>query len=321
MRLVHIQLVLIVIIWFIWFFMTGYSQIIDLFTSYFPIMVIMLFGSFVAGSTSLGGGAVAFPVFTKVLSIPSDTALVFSLAIQSIGMTAASLMLLLSRTPIVKKVILISVIPGAFGVYLGLFHLNGLFAEGQTKYAFSVFSLFVALVLIYDRFINHRNLKEPEFNKGLQDISTYVIVFGSLVGGVLSGLIGTGIDFVLFTLMILFSKVGLKNAVATSVCVMAINAVIGFSMVYFFTGDFSGVVVDYWLAAVPIVVVGGPLGALACKYLHRDIIFYFLMVLIFLDALSTSWILGKQMYLLITCVGLAGCLICWLLRNKIWRLG
>ena len=36
--------------------------------------VTMVFGSFVAGSTPQGGGAVAFPVFTKVLDIDASVA-------------------------------------------------------------------------------------------------------------------------------------------------------------------------------------------------------------------------------------------------------
>ncbi|MCK5889994.1 MAG: sulfite exporter TauE/SafE family protein, partial [Methylococcales bacterium] len=55
-----------------------------------PITLTMVFGSFIAGATSEGGGAIAFPVFTKVLAMPPFDAKVFSLAIQSIGMMAAT---------------------------------------------------------------------------------------------------------------------------------------------------------------------------------------------------------------------------------------
>jgi hypothetical protein len=59
--------------------------------------VTMVFGSFVAGSTPQGGGAVAFPVFTKVLEVPSDVARSFSLCIQAIGMGTATLSILIHR--------------------------------------------------------------------------------------------------------------------------------------------------------------------------------------------------------------------------------
>ena len=42
-----------------------------LFREWWPMSVTMVFGSTVAGATAEGGGAVAFPVFTKLLHIPS----------------------------------------------------------------------------------------------------------------------------------------------------------------------------------------------------------------------------------------------------------
>ena len=51
----------------------------------------MVLGSFVAGATPLGGGAVAFPVFTKLFGFEAHSAKVFSLAIQSVGMTFATI--------------------------------------------------------------------------------------------------------------------------------------------------------------------------------------------------------------------------------------
>ncbi|MDJ0901719.1 MAG: hypothetical protein QNJ55_23255 [Xenococcus sp. MO_188.B8] len=59
------------------------------------VALTMVFGSEIAGETSVGGGAVAFPVFTKVLHIAPQDAKLFSLAIQSVGMTAASVAIIL----------------------------------------------------------------------------------------------------------------------------------------------------------------------------------------------------------------------------------
>ncbi|MGH1428529.1 MAG: sulfite exporter TauE/SafE family protein [Arenicella sp.] len=294
MPLKYIQLLLITIVWSVWFFSNGIEKILDLIGSHAIIMLTMLFGSFVAGATSLGGGAVAFPVFTKLLSIPGGTALVFSLAIQSVGMTAAAFLIFMGKVPVNKKVILGSIVPGAVGVYIGLFEMSDIFSGGQVKYFFSIFSLFVAFVLVFDRFVNQRQFRTAKEVNDDKVIGMLPIIIASLMGGVISGLIGTGIDFVVFALMILFYREGLKRAVATSVCVMAINAVIGFVFISVLSVKFTGIVVDYWLAAIPIVVVGAPLGALACKYFHRDVIFYLLMGLILLDVVSTALILGKH---------------------------
>jgi len=47
--------------------------------------ITMIFGSMVAGATSEGGGAVAFPVMTLVLKIKPTIARDFSLMTQSCG--------------------------------------------------------------------------------------------------------------------------------------------------------------------------------------------------------------------------------------------
>ena len=57
--------------------------------AHWEIAATMIFGSMIAGGTSMGGGAVAFPVLTKLLHVSAHDSKVFSLAIQSVGMTAA----------------------------------------------------------------------------------------------------------------------------------------------------------------------------------------------------------------------------------------
>mmetsp|Transcript_10656 Transcript_10656/g.15897 ORF Transcript_10656/g.15897 Transcript_10656/m.15897 type:complete len:132 (+) Transcript_10656:754-1149(+) len=69
-------------------------------TEGWKLFLMMVFGSFVAGATSEGGGSVAFPVMTLVLGIAPDIARDFSLMIQSIGMTAAMFGIFYSRIAI-----------------------------------------------------------------------------------------------------------------------------------------------------------------------------------------------------------------------------
>jgi len=286
-----LNLVLVVTIWAIWLSVLGTEQAYSTVSRHFEITLTMLFGSFVAGSTSVGGGAVAFPVFTKLLQIPSDITLVFSLAIQSIGMGAASVLIVSTRTPIVPKIIVHSFVFGAIGMGIGLFLLGPVLPSADVRYVFSMFSVIVGVALV----VNHRRVKQgivSELQHDAQEISAHILFPVALVGGILSGLIGTGIDFVIFAIMIFLGNYGIRTAIATSVVVMAINAIVGFILVVLFTDRFSGVVVEYWLAAIPIVVVGAPLGAVACRYLPRDFMFYFLMLLITVDVISTLVILG-----------------------------
>jgi uncharacterized protein len=60
-------------------------------------LIIMIIGSFIAGSSPEGSAAVAYPVFTLLLKIPPAVARNFAFAIQSIGMTSATLLILSLR--------------------------------------------------------------------------------------------------------------------------------------------------------------------------------------------------------------------------------
>lgn len=82
----------------------------------------MVFGSFVAGATPQGGGAVAFPVFTKLLEVPAEVARSFSLCIQSVGMGTASASILLNRHRVEWRAIGLMTLAGALG-FLACFWL------------------------------------------------------------------------------------------------------------------------------------------------------------------------------------------------------
>ncbi len=303
MRGLVIQLFIALITWAIWLLFTdftGLKVILDNIT----IALTMLLGSFVAGSTSVGGGAVAFPIFTKVLHIDSNTALIFSLAIQSVGMTAASLMIVLTKMPICFRIIRYSVIAGGLGLLTSLFVVRLHISNADIKYLFSCFSFLVASGLIWTR-LNYSKISHIDNPKP----AAIPLTISCFVGGLLSGIIGTGIDFILFTLMIFLWHYDFKKAIATSVVIMAINALIGFTAILLATNQFSETIMGYWLAAVPIVVVGAPLGALACKYIHKNIMLYFLLSLILIDIVSTIVIMGiKPNYLIALAVIFMACI-------------
>ena len=58
---------------------------------HWPMSIVMILGSLVAGSTPMGGGTVAFPILVLVFHQQASNARNFGLIIQSIGMTSAML--------------------------------------------------------------------------------------------------------------------------------------------------------------------------------------------------------------------------------------
>src|ERR1700727_1930717 len=96
------NLTIALFVWALWLVFDGRGGICHLFADW-KVALTMVFGSLVGGGTSEGGGAIAFPIFTKLLHIAPRDARNFSLAIQSIGMAAASLSILYLRIPIERR--------------------------------------------------------------------------------------------------------------------------------------------------------------------------------------------------------------------------
>ena len=75
---------------------------------------------------------------------------------------------------------------------------------------------------------------------------------------------------------------------------MALNSIAGF----FFRGAVAqdiGVAWEYWLVAIPIVIIGAPLGATVASRVTRDAIIYFLLFLITLEVFTTVWLVPFTM--------------------------
>jgi len=243
-----------------------------------------VFGSFIAGATSEGGGAVAFPVFTKALHIPPQDAKVFSLAIQSVGMTAASLLIIIMRLPVEWRIIRWASLAGVPGIIIGAAWLapqlppaviKMSFTVMVSSFAFTLFALNRGIRLVHDR------LPAP----GRRELG--LVMLAGFLGGVMSGMVGNGIDIVTFSLMVLLFHISEKVATPTSVILMAINSLMGFVLHAFIIGGFTPQVQAYWIAAIPVVVVGAPLGALVCSWLDRIVIARLLIGLIAVELVTS----------------------------------
>ncbi len=68
---------------------------------------------------------------------------------------------------------------------------------------------------------------------------------------------------------------------------MALNSIIGFANRAWVIGDI-GAAWDLWLLAVPVVVIGAPLGTYAASFARRDTIIGGLCLLILGDLVSTA---------------------------------
>ncbi|MCB9636778.1 MAG: TSUP family transporter [Sandaracinus sp.] len=86
------------------------------------------------------------------------------------------------------------------------------------------------------------------------------LVVAGLIGGVVSSLVGTGLDIVVFAVLVLRLGVSETVATPTSVVLMAIGSALGFAL-RASSGGPHPEAWAYWWTCVPVVVVGAPLGA------------------------------------------------------------
>jgi uncharacterized protein len=280
----RVNLIIAVFVWAAWLAFGGRLAIHHL-VSDWKVALTMAFGSRVGGGTSEGGGAIAFPIFTKLLHIAPYDARNFSLAIQSVGMGSASLSILYLRIPIERRAFLYAGVPGVLGVVLGAYFIAPLIPPVFVRTSFTVLvsSLGVALLLANREKAVMRNGGVPFFGASEKSI----LIAAGFVGGIVSALVGTGENTVVFMVMVLLFRVNEKVVTPTTVVLMTMVTIPGFLAHVFLLKDFSPAVMGYWLAAVPIVAVGAPLGALICSHMKRHAIVRLLLFLIALEFIST----------------------------------
>jgi len=264
-----------------------------------PMAVTMFFGAFIAGASSEGGGAVAFPVMTLLLHIGPNVARNFSLCIQSFGMTSASLLIVDRKIPIEKSALLFATLGGVPGFLLSTYLVVPHTTPGHTKLFFvSLWLAFGVALWLANRREDREALDEiPDF--GPLDAAK-LFCFG-VVGGGVSALLGNGIDIVTFTLLTLHFDLSEKVATPTSVLLMTINTIFGSLWHLLVVGDLQPEVLDYLLAAVPVVIVMAPVGAWAISHLPRTAIARFLYAVIAVQFVGALLVLQPALPLLLFC--------------------
>ena len=268
-------ILLVILVWAIYMFAQDSWH---LFTDLWFMSVTMVFGSFIAGASAEGGGAVAFPVMTLVFDISPSVARNFSLAIQSIGMTTASYLILVKRFKVEYKYLWLASIGGTIGIVFGTYYLVPVIPAPFAKMLFVTFWLSFGLVLFYINTIYKRETKNALSNLGWSEKITLVII--GFLGGGLSSLLGSGLDIFSFSYVTMRYHLSEKVATSTSVIIMAINSVAGFILHYFIINDFGTQEFNYWLVSIPIVVIGAPLGAYFINNRTRVFISKFLYIVI-----------------------------------------
>lgn len=279
-------------------------------------MVTMAFGSLVGGGTSEGGGAIGFPVLTKVLEVRAEDARLFTFAIQSVGMGLASVSIVANRVPLEWQALRYGALPACLGGAASCLWVAPLVSGEQVRIAFTVIltSLGIALVTSHCGDVGRRRRLGV-----VGHWERVALVSTGLVGGVLSGAAGVGENTVMFLLLVLAFRVCETVATPTTVVLMTLVSWSAFATHALVIGDFHGTPRELWLAAVPVVAVGAPLGALICTRLNRTTIVAVLAVLILAELVSTMVIVPMSQHTRAIAAGALALttLGCWRLTR--WR--
>ena len=278
----------------------------------------MTFGSFLAGSSPAGGGAVAFPVFTKVLDVPAPVARTFALSIQAVGTTTAAAIMLLARRPLEPRVIVTGALAGGAGFLAALFLLG----DRQTpfwaptvpapyvKVTFTIIlaaTSYIMFVTLRARGHDHGAARIPHWNRRVWT----GLILVAFVGGAISTMIGTGVNVLLFLFAVTMAGLHPRVGVASSIVTMAVISLLGLVVLGIGDGQLDvelgagGDVVavggaavgplpserydllGLWLAAVPIVVWGAPLGTYVVHLLEEHRLIAFVGMLAAVEVIST----------------------------------
>jgi len=275
----------------------------ELLKPHWPMSVVMVFGSVVAGSTPMGGGTVAFPFLTLVFGMPPTLGRNFGLAIQALGMTSAMIFILARRTPIQVRMLIWSVVGAAMGLVAGTFWIAPLLPNTVIKLLFScLWMSFAILTLAKNREFCALNTI-PAIERGT------AIRIGLLVGflgGILTSLLGVGIEMLLYTTLVLLFRCDLKAAVPTAVSAMASASLMGTAL-HAVIGDIGREVFYNWMACAPIVVFGAPFGAFLVSVIPRVRTLYFVSALCLVQFVWTIWQVspGPKEWTLVVCSLLA----------------
>jgi len=233
---------------------------------HWPMAAAMTIGSYVAGSTPMGGGTVGFPVLVLLMDLPAALGRDFSFAIQAVGMTSASIYILCSRQEL-EWPMLRAAIPGALiGTPLGILFVAPLASDLFIKLLFA--AMWCSFGLLHLRRIDEITGYEgmtPHDKAFDHKVGFAVGLLGSLS---IASITGVGIDMMIYMVLVLWCHADLKIAIPTSVVLMAFTSIVGIAA-KLLLGDVQAGTLENWLAAAPVVAVGAPLGAFVVSLIGR----------------------------------------------------
>lgn len=207
--------------------------------SYFGALLIGLVLGLIGG----GGSILTVPILVYLLMINPITATAYSLFV--VGVTSlVGAIKNIQKGLVDFKTAFSFAIPAVVSVFLTRLYLvpaipSQLFTIGDFTVTKNIaIMLFFAILMLFSSIsmIKSKSENNLDSQKKLSYIS---LVFQALTIGLITGLVGAGGGFLIIPVLVLFARLPIKKAIATSLLIIAINSLIGF------IGDIVNIDVDW----------------------------------------------------------------------------
>jgi uncharacterized membrane protein YfcA len=214
----------------------------------------------------------------------------FSLMIQSIGMTSASIWILSRKgRRLADYAPVLWFVPISFmGFVLGMLLLQGI-------PVYIIQALFLSLILTFAlAYISnkHRGNRPVLAVRNSGD----KLLLGSVLvaGGMCASLFGTGADIVLYTALVTRFRMDEKVATHMSIMVMAAISILGYAYRFFWDGDITDYQIRTWLCAYPVVLFMAPFGSyilqkVNVEWMLRGVVALNILQMAYFNLKSPTW--------------------------------
>jgi len=187
------------------------------------------------GLIGSGGSILTVPVLVYLFSVDAVSATAYSLFI--VGFTAAIGSIAYFKKGLVNiKTAVVFGIPSIIAVFFTRAYIvpaipKEVFSVGNFIVTKSILMLLLfAILMIAASFsmIKKNKQKDNELKEGQQQFNYPMILLEGLLVGIVTGLVGAGGGFLIIPALVLLSKLPMKEAVGTSLVIIAAKSLIGF---------------------------------------------------------------------------------------------
>ena len=247
-NLKNLPFIILVLVFAIWLIMFPYFSE-DFFSRFYYMPFLGIIAATVANTTPAAAGIVYFPVLTQ-LHINPLTAVQFSLVIQAYGMGLGTLKwYLVNKKLFIKNVIPICLFGGIIGIIISIVFIPIENTEFLTI-GFNLVAFIFTQVIFLSILSKH---KYPNSEIDLTPCNIIILFAFSLLGGLISGWIGFGIDTMFYFLLTFIFKINPAIAIVTSISLMAALSIVGTLL----NAIFNQIPLALWYSAVPGVTIAG----------------------------------------------------------------